>query len=400
MRSLVCIGFAEALAAPEVSWSLRDAGHEIIAFGRRGSRSALRHSRTATVIDVTPPEADYLRTVQELQAIVAGCDRIKYPNRAFLPLDDTSVFLSSRLKLDGGWRLAGPTEDGVKVALDKTVQTTLAREAGFHVPQTTEATKTSEVLDRAIELPLILRPSKSVLPINGRLHKGKNWICGNEGELRNALTQWKEAYPLLVQPFIRGGGEGVFGLATDAGVKAWTGHRRLRMMNPHGSGSSACVSQGVQPDVQERAEEFIRLAQWRGLFMIELLRDTANRIWFVEFNGRSWGSIALSRRLGFEYPAWAVNLALYQDARIDMPAPRLAPVRCRNVGREFLHFLFVLRGPKSKAMNDWPSFWRTCRELFHLRRGDCVYNWRRDDRRVFLSDFWCTVRNNLLKKPR
>ena len=33
---------------------------------------------------------------------------------------------------------------------------------------------------------------------------------------------------------------------TDAGITGWSGHARVRMMNPHGSGSSAC--RAVMPD--------------------------------------------------------------------------------------------------------------------------------------------------------
>ena len=39
---VVTIGFAEALSAPEVTWSLVDAGFKVIAFSRRGRRGALR----------------------------------------------------------------------------------------------------------------------------------------------------------------------------------------------------------------------------------------------------------------------------------------------------------------------------------------------------------------------
>jgi hypothetical protein len=49
---------------------------------------------------------------------------------------------------------------------------------------------------------------------------------------------------------------------------------------------------------------FLKGCNWRGLFMIELLRDPSENLWFIEFNARAWGSMALARRLGFEYPAF------------------------------------------------------------------------------------------------
>ena len=85
--------------------------------------------------------------------------------------------------------------------------------------------------------------------------------------------------------------------------------------------------------------------------MIELLRDQAGNLWFVELNGRPWGSMALSRRQGLEYPAWQARLALEQEFfGWDDYLLRATGLVCRNVGRELMHLLFVLKGAKSKAL--------------------------------------------------
>ena len=169
------------------------------------------------------------------------------------------------------------------------------------------------------------------------------------------------------------------------------------MMNPHGSGSSACVSQPVPRMVKASIEQLIRETGWRGLFMVELLCDRAGKHWFVEFNGRPWGSMALACSQKLNYPAWAANQAL--DCRLAITIPPLCdrPITCRNVGREFMHLLFVLRGPKTQALKEWPSFWRTLFSLLHVRAEDSVYNWRRDDLAVFFRDVWYTLRSNLRK---
>src|SRR5947209_3682515 len=201
----------------------------------------------------------------------------------------------------------------------------------------------------------------------------------------------------MVQPFLEGTGEGVFGLATDQGVVAWSAHRRLRMMNPHGSGSSACISQGVPGHLKEPAAALVRSCDWRGMFMIELLRTEDNRLWFVEFNGRAWGSMALSRRQSLEYPAWTVKLALNPQFVPDDNVNFTEEVVCRNLGRELIHVLFVLRGPQSRAMRKWPSFWGTLIELLRTDRKSSFYNWRREDWRVFFSDCWYTMREQVFK---
>ena len=397
MKPIACIGFAEALSAPEVAWSLRDAGFDVHAFGRRDRRSPLRHSNSATVIDVTAPEVDISATIGELAALLSHFGSDTAAQRVFFPLDDASLHVSTRLSLPPNWRLVGPSGDPATIALDKTRQTQLALEAGFAVPQTSVADHTADVIARKAELPLILRPAQSVIVANGRIQKGQNWICADETELDRALQQWKEAWPLLVQPFVAGVGEGVFGLATGSGVHAWSGHRRVRMMNPHGSGSSACVSQVVSEETKEHVKSFIARAGWSGLFMVELLRDTKGRIWFVEFNGRPWGSLALSRRQGFEYPAWAACSALGTALPDSSVSAATAPVLCQNAGRELMHLMFLLRGPKSRGLAHWPSFWRTLAAMLWPGLQRKFYNWRRSDPKVFFLDSFYTVRSNLLK---
>ena len=172
------------------------------------------------------------------------------------------------------------------------------------------------------------------------------------------------------------------------------------MMNPHGSGSSACVSQPVPEDLRSIALRFVRKAQWVGLFMIEMLRDNAGDLWFIEFNGRPWGSMALSCRQGFEYPAWNVDLAL-EPRFIPIPNEQTnGSIVCRNLGREFMHLLFVLRGPKSTALRDWPSFWKAFSAVVTFRRTDAIYNWYSRDPGVVITDCYFTIRDNLFKTRR
>jgi hypothetical protein len=397
MKSLVFIGFSEALSAPEAAWSLVDAGFSVLVFARKGRHSALRHSAHVELVEITPPELDAEAALADMEKALAAKNPVPTSPGVIFPLDDTALWLCNRLKPTPGWILVGASGAAAELALDKRLQIASARSAGFNVLPTTIANTATEVLDRGNELPLILRPAQAVLPRNGRLQKGSNWICATRAELERAVSQWAGAWPLLVQPFASGRGEGVFGLATEAGVRGWSAHRRLRMMNPHGSGSSACASQPIAPETKTLVEKFIQLTGWRGLFMVEFLRDQSGKLWFVEFNGRPWGSLALARRQGLEYPAWAVNLALNPAARIDLRPPDEKRVVCRNAGREFMHLLFVLRGPKSQALREWPSFWRTALELLRVRRNDFFYNWRLDDLPVFFCDWWYTVRDNVCK---
>jgi predicted ATP-grasp superfamily ATP-dependent carboligase len=395
---LVLVGFAEAASAPEVVWSLVDAGFRVAAFARKGRASALRRSRHVRIFEVRSPERDTAGALDDLAALLeslGGAPRILFP------LDDTAVWLCSRRDLPGGWTLAGPAGSAATLALNKQLQTEAAGRAGFAVPATALARTTHEVRNAVATYPVILKGAECVVERDGRLLGCRTWVCGNDEELERACAEWAERVPVLVQPFIDGVGEGVFGLATPSGVRAWSGHRRLRMMNPHGSGASACVSKEVSDDAMRAVRALTEQTGWRGLFMIELLRDAAGRAWFVELNGRPWGSMALARRQGLEYPAWHVALALGMASAPENGASRgVEGLVCRNIGRELMHLMFVLRGPRSNAFPQWPSPWKAFQAVARIRPGDALYNWRRDDPAVFISDCYYTLHDNLLKGRR
>jgi hypothetical protein len=399
-QTTVLVGFAEAMSAPEAVWSLVDDGFRVVAFARRGRASALRSSRHVECHEICPPEVDLEASLSDLQSLIISMDgNVGDLQRILFPLDDKAVWLSSRVKLETGWLLAGPNGANAELALNKCLQIQMARDAQFDVPRTVLARNADDLFafSASESFPIILKAAECVPVKKGRLQNCRKWICANPVELERAMKEWGERVPLLVQPFIVGTGEGVFGLAAPEGIRAWSGHRRLRMMNPQGSGSSACVSQPVSEDLRVKTGEFIRLSGWRGAFMIELLRDAAGKTWFVEMNGRPWGSMALSRGQGLEYPAWHVRLVMDEESRVGMSPNATPGLVCRHIGREFMHLLFVLRGGKSKALSNWPPFWRTMEEVVRVHQGDAYYNWRPDDPKVFFADCYYTIHDNLFK---
>jgi biotin carboxylase len=386
-KAKVIIGFAEALSAPEVAWSLVDHGFEVVAFTRRERRAALRHSRYVEVFEVTPPEADVAQAEKDLTEAVRSIRNASNVPVAILPLDDQALWLCGRTGVRHEALLVGPEGEALELALDKEKQVQLARSAGFSVPPYRFVDRPEEILAEKVNFPVVFKPTLAAVESAGILSRGHGWACGDSAELNSAISRWAGRGRMFLQQFVPGVGEGIFGLATARGVLAWTAHRRVRMMNPQGSGSSACTAvPHIDEESKGSAERFLQASGWRGLFMIEMLRDDSGKLWFMEFNGRAWGSMALARRLGFEYPAWAVQTALDPDASFDIPHPTDAHPLCRHLAREILYLLFVLRGSHSKALIHWPSIWTALSQVCRIGRNDCWYNWRNDDPRVFVSD--------------
>ncbi len=103
------------------------------------------------------------------------------------------------------------------------------------------------------------------------------------------------------------------------------------------------VSIPLDDQVRDHAETMLIALNGRALHA----RAASGLRWHavhIEFNGRAWGSMALSRAVGLEYPAWAVAQALWGAARRPSLQRRRRAVRARHLGREIVHLL-AFAGP-------------------------------------------------------
>lgn len=384
----VLIGFADALAAPEVAASLLAAGYHVASFVRRGQPVALRRLKGVEMLEVTPPEVDLDACVADVAALAASRD-------VTMPLNDPAILVCERAVSSDGL-VAGPRGAQARLALDKRLQLRAAEQAGLCVPEWFEIRRGDRV-PRDWGPKLVVKPALAVEVRDGRIRRPSPRVISGQKELDAAWDRWGEATPLILQRWIAGVGAGVFGLADRAGIHHLSAHRRVRMMNPSGSGSSACVSTLPPAELTVPIERFLGDGGWSGLFMVELL-NSGDKWWFMELNGRPWGSLALSRRLGYEYPAWAVARLLDEGASLPDP-PVYREMLCRNLGRELVHLSFVLRGPKTAA-EQWPGRLSTVRELLRQPRGTTWYNQGPGLRRVFLYDAWRTFADQTWAKSR
>jgi hypothetical protein len=393
----VLIGFAESLAAIESAWILLDAGFDVAAFSVDPARAALKHSARVRLHAVTDPEVDADAAVREILVLanrVGAC--------AVLPLDDEALWLCDAAARKGMISpVAGPTGEQAELAIDKARQFELALDAGLLVPPTVvydpsrqRADSLSGWLPASSEGQLMVKSALAVALNGTGLVPGSGYVANDESRALELLHDAEG--PVLVQPRLRGTGEGLFGFVGPDGVLAWSAHRRIRMMNPNGSGSSACRSIDPDPQLIVAAEKFLSSSGWRGIFMLEFLRDTDGRPWFMELNGRPWGSMALARHRNLAYPAWAVRAAM--DPDFVPPDVAAAPhVTARHLGREILHVLFAIRGRKAGGP-EWPRVIPTLRAVLRWHRGDVWYNAKRGELRVFAFDTKASVMSRFRRR--
>jgi biotin carboxylase len=386
MRLPVLIGFADSLAAIESAWCLSDEGFEVHAFAREGGRPALARSKAIRVVSITPPEKDAYQSAADLAAVAQDIGAA-----VVLPLDDHAVWLcdyafrerASAVESNATSPVivAGPLDRSALLALDKREQLLHAAAAGFAVPASRDAASERP----PDEGPWMVKPALAVELRDDKLRRPAGRMASTYEQIQNIVVAI--GGPAIVQPLLTGTGEGVFGLATADGVVALSAHRRIRMMNPRGSGSSACRSIPVAEDLIRPVQDFIAASGLRGLFMVELLRDNKGQPWFMELNGRAWGSMALACHRGLAYPAWAVRSALDTGFVPSEPADT-AHITARHLGREIVHLGAVLTHGGAPRLS-------TALEVLTLRRDERWYNWRSGQVSVFAADSWATVRNQL-----
>lgn len=390
MRPLLLVGFAEALSAPEVVFGLEAAGFRIRLFTRAGTKSRLAKALKLELVDITPPEQD---TAAARRDLIRACDGVD----GLFALDDVSLRLFNDIADQTGTaHHIHATGAQAEIALNKEEQLVAARAVGLDVPDGPIIRKPSDLPEK-LKTPAIAKPVMAVEEIGGRLTKGDVHYLMTQQDVAAFRKRAALDSPLIVQPLIHGTGEGVFGFATPEGVTHWSGHRRIRMMNPHGSGSSACEVMPPEADMRNRVETMMMTLGWRGPFMVELLRDEDGADWFMELNGRVWGSMALARRNGLDYPVWAAEVAFDKEFKPERGPQRRHMVR--HLGREILHMVFLLRGPKTAFhRQNWPKWYVSLAGVLKPTSLSGFYNYDPSHRSFFLSDAWATVTAVLRKR--
>ena len=219
----------------------------------------------------------------------------------------------------------------------------LQEKAGFSIPKTSYPVSTEEVVQWDT-FPCIIKGAFAARPEGNAIGRSRAHFCRDDVAIKEVQADIDLNDPVVLQEWKNGVGVGVFGFRTDSGVQ------RMECAPPDSHDESSRIRikfvarvNCLRRKLENEWNPCSNRSGWRGLFMIELLRDAQGTEWFMELNGRAWGSMALARALGMVYPLWAV-----QDVLGELPVlPECAqetPRRARNLGRELVHLMFVLRG--------------------------------------------------------
>lgn len=237
---------------------------------------------------------------------------------ALLPMTDQSLeaVLEHRSALPAGVALPFPNLATYRAASDKAHVLALAAACGFGVPETRiiaapSAGEGGGAIPDAAFFPAVVKPHRSVVTVDGVRRKLGVTRVGDATACRRALAALPAAaFPVLLQRWVEGVGEGFFALRWGGRPVAMFAHRRLREKPPSGGVSVYRESIPLDESLVGPGLRLLEQLDWSGVAMVECKREQATgRQVIMEVNGRFWGSLQLAIDAGVDFPALLVRCA-------------------------------------------------------------------------------------------
>ena len=160
-----------------------------------------------------------------------------------------------------------------------------------------------------------------------------------EARLRRVLATHRKA---LVQSHVPGQGVGAFFLLWNGNVVAEFMHRRLHEV-PYTGGVSSLRESWWHQAIRDDALSKLQALSWQGVAMMEYRWDPhTGAFYFIELNGRFWGSLHLALYAGVDFPR------MLADSFFGRPVESVSTyplgLRCRNtIPQEIQHVWSKLR---------------------------------------------------------
>lgn len=270
------------------------------------------------------------------------------------PMTDLAVELigEQQHRLGGEVVLPVASLDQYHQLSDKYQLTAWAEKQGIPVPHTIFVPDgvVAKVIDRIAAWPVVVKPGRSLLKVDGVWKKTTVLYAHDPHELRRLYHEvWYLAWPSMIQQRISGEGQGVFGLFDRGKSLVLFSHRRLRERPPSGGVSVLRESIQLPQPMTDYAVRVAQSADWDGIAMVEFKVDRQSQIpYLMEVNGRFWGSLQLALDAGVDFP-WL----LYQFATTGAISGDASPYRIGIRSRWWL-------GDLDHVLLRW---WKSEREL-------------------------------------
>ncbi|MHB1485135.1 MAG: carboxylate--amine ligase [Saccharofermentanales bacterium] len=229
------------------------------------------------------------------------------------PMDDDSMELviDNQGKFDGICRLALPSKESFRFALDKGKTIAIAKKAGAVCPETISIDDLDSLPSKIahMKFPLVIKP------VNSSGSRGIR-IVRDEKSFYDTYAEIHNAYPFpLVQEYI-GGNEKVdvcLIYNKKSELRACFIQKELRHF-PAGIGPSTVQESIYHTEAKEIALRIMDELPWVGVVELEFMIDRENdRIVFMEINPRFWASLEMAVLAGVDFPDLYHKIAMTGD---------------------------------------------------------------------------------------
>ena len=282
-----------------------------------------------------------------------------------LPTSDKGLLplLPVRREIEAHARFAAPSDEALDAACRKEATVALARSLGVPVPPT-EVLHDGAPLPRPRAFPVVLKPSRSVVP--GTTRRNEVAIARTQEDIERLLPPMLKNGPVLVQGFVGGRGVGLNVLADRGEVVAAFQHRRVH--EPHDGGASSYrASEPLCPALLGHARKLMAALRWTGPAMLEFKDCPVAGPSLMEINGRLWGSLALAIAAGVDFPRLAYEL--FVQRKTTPTFAYRAPVYVRHTTKDLFWLRQNFTAPAGSLRLSLPQILGEAMNVLRLREG-------------------------------
>jgi predicted ATP-grasp superfamily ATP-dependent carboligase len=376
-RILVLDGHSAAALA--VTRSAGMAGHWVAVGANRGLFAAAKLSRYCKV------SFDYPVSTENTSAFIDAIIEFVRAHAIDLVIPVTDWTLrpvsQERSRFARLCRVAIPPANALDLVSDKYQTVQLAESLGIGVPKTCLIESEADLAKwKDPAFPVVVKDRFSVRWIQGNAVFGSVGYSYSAHELEKLVRErLRVAGDVLIQEFVSGVGIGFSFFV--AGGKTFLPFewRRIREVDPKGSGSSARKSIPLDAPQALLSAKLITKMGFEGIAMAEYKKASDGRMVLMEINGRPWGSIGLAIASGIDYPRYLIDWNLHGTLPPENVAYR-KNVLCRRAVGELTHLTALRAGRPANWPIPYPNFWTSLMSMAVLWRPGMCY----DD--VWLSD--------------
>lgn len=312
------------LAGLATARSVGRGGFEVVvAVPPRRDRGAVARSRWVSEVVESPDPWEESGRFEEWLGAQAESGKLG----AVFPVSEASLVAAVALGGDAG--LSGvpvvmPDASSRRMSLSKDHATRVAAEAGLATPVTVTWYADGQFDDAAIagwSFPFLVKSDNCHTSVS-TYRRGNTWMVHGTDELRVVrLALSGLACRAIAQQPVPGRGVSACVYAEDGVPLLTFGHRRMHEV-PWTGGWSSLRAAHHDPELIAQGHALLAHARYTGLAMVELRQEGDGTAYFLEVNGRPWGSLALALHAGADFPLLALQRTLARSGgRSDAPAP-------------------------------------------------------------------------------